>query len=570
MSREDNYRNFFQLLSVGIEGPRLNEGEKSALRQYPPSGIILFERNVEDADQLRTLVREVRGIIIESSGVAPLIMADHEGGRISVLAAALGVPPTQMAIAAGRNKRRRKDVYRETARLIKSCGINLILSPLADINSEYLNPVIGTRAFGSDCGDVSELVSEAVETYRAEGILTCLKHFPGHGLTDRDSHLTLPVVPITLDKFEEREVVPFVSGIEAGADMVMTAHIRPLDRTLPASMDSAVVKGMLRGKLSFGGVIITDALEMSGASRMAESENKEGGFGKLAEQALSAGNDILLFSRPVCEIVAEMESAFNSGHWEEDFFILGDFRKIHTEAVERVMELRNKIIDFVPKSYVPLSGIDSRGSVSKKEKGALLHYQSPAYLTLAADSVQISTDPRGVLPLSSLSLPSYRFFGEKNDFSGVAVRLYIFRLLRHFKSFIKGSFTAGKREGWRGSFFSVNEDINVLKDLSEEASLLPVEIPVAKGVEEHPPFFELSFNVEGKNKKEVLFLLCRKPVSRDIIAAISVKSDIVVVSDWPYSVNLVSGQKTVILTRGIFPAAATVVNNILYGDNEGL
>jgi hypothetical protein len=264
-----------------------------------------------------------------------------------------------------------------------------------------------------------------------------------------------------------------------------------------------------------------------------------------------------------------MKSVFNSGHWEEDFFLLGDFRKIHTEAVKRVMELRNKVIDFVPKNYVPLSGIDSRDYASEKGKGILLDYQNPAYLNLAADSVQVSTDPGGVLPLSSTSLPSYRFFGEKSDFSGFAVKLYIFRLLEHDKSFLRGLLIKDKRDR-EGLSFSVNEYIDVLKDLSIEANLLPVEIPVAKGGGKHPPFFELSFNVEGKNKKEVLFLLCRKPVSRDIIAAISVKSDIVVVSDWPYSVNLLSEQKTVILTRGIFPAAATVVNNILYGENAGL
>ncbi|HMA76384.1 MAG TPA: glycoside hydrolase family 3 N-terminal domain-containing protein, partial [Candidatus Krumholzibacteriaceae bacterium] len=305
---EDDYRDLFQLLTVGVEGPRLSGAEKKLLRQYPPSGIILFERNIENAGQLRELVLELRDIIIESSGLAPLIMADHEGGRISVLASALGVPPSQMAVAEAGSVKKRRDLYRETARLVKSCGINVILSPLADINSNHLNPVIGTRSFGSECGEVSELVSLAVETYRKEGLLTCLKHFPGHGLTSEDSHITLPVVPIALDEFKEREILPFISGIEAGADMIMTAHIKPRDRVLPASMDPAAVRYMLREELSFEGVIITDALEMSGASLLPAGDDDRRDLSSLAGQALTAGNDILLFSRPVCEIHEEIEN----------------------------------------------------------------------------------------------------------------------------------------------------------------------------------------------------------------------------------------------------------------------
>jgi len=554
MSREDNYRDFFQLLSVGLEGPRLTEEEKIALRKYPPSGIILFERNVEDAGQLGTLVSEIRDIIIESSGFAPLIMADHEGGRISVLAAALGVPPPQMAIAAGRNRKKRKDVYRETARRIKSCGINLILSPLGDINSEYLNPVIGTRAFGSDCGEVSELVYEAVETYREEGILTCLKHFPGHGLTIEDSHLTLPVVPITLDKFEERELLPFAAGIKAGAELVMTAHIRPLDRDLPASMDSAVVKDMLRGKLSFEGVIITDALEMKGAWQLAEGEDGRADLKNLAGQALSAGNDILLFSRPLCDIVTEMNSVFGSGYREDDILFDG-FRKLHTKAARKILKLREKTADFIPKNSVALSKIDSP------------NFQTRAYTNLAVDSVQVIIDPGRVLPLSSESFLSFRFIGERSDFYGVAVKMYILSLLRDNKSFSRELFISD--EGGRECpVFDVKKNMDLLNELVIEDNILPVEIPGVRGRKKNPLFFELAFNTKRKNYKEVLFLLNRKPVTKNLITAMSVKEDIIVVSDWPYSVNLVSEQKTAIITRGIFSAAAAVVNNLLYGENE--
>ncbi|MDZ7859236.1 MAG: glycoside hydrolase family 3 N-terminal domain-containing protein [Candidatus Krumholzibacteriota bacterium] len=560
---EDDYRDFFQLLSVGIEGPRISGAEKKALRQYPPSGIILFERNVENAGQLRELVLELRDIIIESSGFAPLIMADHEGGRISVLASALGVPPSQMAVAEAKSVKKRRDVYRETSRLVKSCGVNVILSPLADINSNHLNPVIGTRAFGSDCGEVSELVSLAVETYRKEGLLTCLKHFPGHGSTSEDSHLTLPVAPITLDEFKEREVLPFISGIKAGADMIMTAHIKPRDRVLPASMDPAAVRYLLREELSFEGVIITDALEMSGASLLPAGEDNRGDLRSLAGRALTAGNDILLFSRPVCEIVDEMENAF-AGYSLEDTFAGGCFRKIHSEAAPRIIKLRKRFIDFAPKMRPSLSETDPLDTAVEMEKSHAPDYRSSAYLAIAEDSVRVMRDPDSLLPLRPDYFNACTFFGGRSDFSGSAVKLFILNL-------VEGALESSSKSNppRDNALRGVRKAVERLNRLPLEDDLLQVDIPpLPEG--EKGSFFELSYNAAGKRNSKVLFLLCRKPVSEDTIRAISSESDVVVVSDWPYAADLLSGDKTVIVTRGIFPAASTIVNRILYegGDSE--
>ncbi len=296
-------RDFLQMLAphmiVGLDGPRLAGAERTLLSKYPFPGVILFERNVADARQLMELVQEIRSVFRDSRGTAPLVAADHEGGVVSVLARAIGVPPTQMAAARAGRPDLVERLYAENARRMRACGVNLFLGPVADVNSDPLNPVIGTRSFGEETGLVSSLVSVAVAASRREGALTCLKHFPGHGPSRVDSHLELPVLGATLDQLRERDIPPFASGIAAGAESVMIGHIAPLGRALPASLDPEIIGRLLRGELGFEGVIMTDALEMEGVK----------GGGSLIDicgRALAAGNDILLFSKPVAGVADDL------------------------------------------------------------------------------------------------------------------------------------------------------------------------------------------------------------------------------------------------------------------------
>jgi beta-N-acetylhexosaminidase len=199
-------------LIVGLEGPELTDMEREILRDTPPAGIILFERNASGYGELRNLVSEASAIIAKASGLPSLIAADHEGGRISVLHRALGVPPTQMATGKTKDPELCRDVFTETAQMMKACGVNWYLGPVADINSEYLNPVIGTRSFGEDEELVTSLVLEALEALAGAGILSCLKHFPGHGAAASDSHLTLPTLGLTVDQLKAKDVRPFARG----------------------------------------------------------------------------------------------------------------------------------------------------------------------------------------------------------------------------------------------------------------------------------------------------------------------------------------------------------------------
>ncbi|MBD3179972.1 MAG: hypothetical protein GF417_10445, partial [Candidatus Latescibacteria bacterium] len=249
---ESLHLKFWRHSVAGISGPYLSEEEIGLIKEYPPAGIILFARNVEDARQLRKLTSELSGINPDL-----LIMADHEGGMISVLADGAGVPPSQFAMGRVESGELRREVYRETASRMRCLGVDTLLGPLADINSNPENPVIGTRAFPGSAGEVGRLVAEEVEEFRRAGLLTCLKHFPGHGGTGTDSHLALPEAPGLSTENGRIAAIPFRNGIEAGADMVMTGHLEVGESGIPSSLDRPVID-YLRSALGFEGVVITD------------------------------------------------------------------------------------------------------------------------------------------------------------------------------------------------------------------------------------------------------------------------------------------------------------------------
>jgi beta-N-acetylhexosaminidase len=176
---------------------------------------------------------------------------------------------------------------------LKAPGINMNLAPVVDVNNNPANPVIGVRSFGEDPQQVAHLGAAMVKGYRAAGILSCLKHFPGHGDTALDSHLTLPTIPYTLERLAAVELIPFRSGIEAGVDHVMIGHVAFPALTgqdsLPATLAPAIVQRLLREELGFRGVILSDCMEMKAISETFGTE-------RAAVMALQAGIDLVLVS----------------------------------------------------------------------------------------------------------------------------------------------------------------------------------------------------------------------------------------------------------------------------------
>lgn len=244
------------------------------------------------------------------SSLPILVGADLEWGPGTRLEGAT-VLPINMAIAAAGPIEYAYEAGRITAREARAAGIHMVFAPVADVNINPLNPVINTRAYGADPIEVAERVASFVEGARAGGVLSVAKHFPGHGDTDLDSHLTLPTLAAPRPRLDVVELVPFRAAIAARVAGIMTAHLEvpalePNGLRRPATLSPAILTDLLRGEMRFRGLVITDGLMMAGVRRGRSS-------GEIAVAAVQAGADILLMPPAAAAAIDAVVSAIENG-----------------------------------------------------------------------------------------------------------------------------------------------------------------------------------------------------------------------------------------------------------------
>ena len=247
-------------------------------------GVCLFAQNISSTEQLRALTDS-----ITAENPYAIIAIDEEGGDVTRLFAAAGAPFPGNAVLGRLDD---LDNTRETAAAIgwslRGAGCTVNFAPCVDVNSRSDNPVIGVRSFGSDTEMVARHGRAWVAGLQSTGVAASAKHFPGHGDTAQDSHVSLPVVNRSLAELRERELRPFAAAIEAECRVIMTSHVLlpQLDGNHPATMSRVVLHDLLRGELDFSGVVVSDALDMAGAS-------SSSGMAGAAVAALQAGCDLL-------------------------------------------------------------------------------------------------------------------------------------------------------------------------------------------------------------------------------------------------------------------------------------
>ena len=270
-------------LLPGFAGPTLPGWLEARLRDGL-AGVCLFATNIESRSQLRALTDAIR-----AANPFALIAIDEEGGDVTRLYSDQGSPYPGNALLGRIDD---LDFTRALAATVgwelRRAGVNLNLAPDVDINSNSSNPVIGTRSFGTDPELVARHAGAWVEGLQSTGVAASAKHFPGHGDTAQDSHLALPVVDLGLEQLRARELRPFEAAIAAGSLTIMTSHILlpQVDAENPATLSRAILQGILREELGYTGLIVTDALDMKGASGAI-------GIPEAAVRALSAGADLL-------------------------------------------------------------------------------------------------------------------------------------------------------------------------------------------------------------------------------------------------------------------------------------
>ena len=271
---------------------------KEALQEYAVGGIVMFSKNIQDRDQICAMLANLQ----EYSKYPLFLGVDEEGGSLVARVANSGtisVPtfPNMMEIGNTGNPEEAYEVGRTIGTYLKDLGFNLDFAPIADVLVNPENQVIGERAFGSDAELVAKMVKRVVEGLQEQEVSAVLKHFPGHGGTEADSHEGTAILNRTLEELRSEEFLPFQSGIEAGADMIMVGHISVPEVTgddTPATLSETVITDLLRNELGFDGIIITDSMSMGAIV-------DHYGPGEAAVQVIRAGGDMILMPQDFVE-----------------------------------------------------------------------------------------------------------------------------------------------------------------------------------------------------------------------------------------------------------------------------
>ncbi|MBN2079136.1 MAG: hypothetical protein JW838_09225 [Spirochaetes bacterium] len=281
-----------QMLMVAIPGSAMNTEAEKILERYRPGGVILFGYNLSKKEDNRKFIAGLQDTSLRHAGTPLFVSIDQEGGRVVRVVSGVTQFPGNMAAGIADNTRLAYRWGRALGLQLRETGINMNLAPVLDVNNNPHNPVINTRSFGADPRLVAKLGAAYIRGLQDSRCIAVGKHFPGHGDTNQDSHLTLPVIRYGLDRLERVELVPFRKAVRSGVEGIMTAHIafpEILGTNDPATVSPELLSVMLRGDLGFRGLVITDDMEMHAISRRQE-------MGEAAVRSVLAGADIILMS----------------------------------------------------------------------------------------------------------------------------------------------------------------------------------------------------------------------------------------------------------------------------------
>ncbi|MCC5910500.1 MAG: glycoside hydrolase family 3 protein [Clostridiaceae bacterium] len=322
---------------VFIESLRYNENAepmkylskkgKETIEKYHLGGVILFAENISTIEDTQQLIKDMQS----TSNIPLFIAIDEEGGRVSRLNSSSAMPATKLPgneiLGKTENPRLAYEVGRILGRELFSLGINMNFAPVADVNTNPENPVIGDRSFGKDHDKVGEMVSSITMGIQDENISAVLKHFPGHGDTSLDTHKEAVVIQHDIERLKSIEFIPFEKGIDANVDGIMLAHIQAPKITgdgLPATFSKKIVTDILRSELNYQSLIITDALEMAAISDYWSS-------GEAAVLAFEAGADILLMPSSIEEAYEGLLHAIREKKITEERL---------DESIERILTIK--------------------------------------------------------------------------------------------------------------------------------------------------------------------------------------------------------------------------------------
>ncbi|GAA3759763.1 beta-N-acetylhexosaminidase [Spinactinospora alkalitolerans] len=385
-----------QLLVPVVQGTTAEENA-DLIEDHHPGGFIYFPDNLSDVEQITGLSNGLQDLATGSGAGVPLFLGvDQEQGMVSRLPVGTRFPDA-MAVGATRDPEAAASLAGTTAEELTALGLNLDYAPVADVNVNPDNPVIGIRSFGSDPALVGEMMTAEARAFEEGGVVPVAKHFPGHGDTDVDSHTGLPTIDKPREEWERVDLPPFEQAVDADIDAIMTAHVfmpELDDSGEPSTLSENVITGILRGELGYDGVVSTDALNMEGVRQTHDD-------GEIAVRAVLAGADQLLMPPDVEAAHSAVTAAVEEGRISEERL---------EESVLRVLELKLErgLYDAEPADAAAASDV-----LGGEEHAA-------AARDVADASVTLLRNEGGVLPLEEGS--AVRVIGSGSEEIGAALR----------------------------------------------------------------------------------------------------------------------------------------------------
>lgn len=279
-----------QMMFIGLQGTSLSNEEAELIRNEKVGGVILLGGNIQNETQLLQYMKNIKQA--NKTNHTPLMLGvDEEGGRVSRIPDSIANFPSSQYIGAHGSPSTSREIGQLLAQKVKAFGFNVNFAPVLDIHNNPQNNVIGDRSFGTTPNIVSEFGIATMNGIKSEGVIPVVKHFPGHGNTSVDSHVSLPNVDKSIEDIKEEEIIPFQKAFNEGADMVMVAHIlySAFDQEYPATLSKRIITDFLREEMEFEGVVITDDMSMG-----AITQNY--GMEEAAVLSIRAGTDMFMLT----------------------------------------------------------------------------------------------------------------------------------------------------------------------------------------------------------------------------------------------------------------------------------
>lgn len=357
--------------NVTMAGPTT----EAAFSEYPVGGILYMENNIQSMEQISQMLDSMQRISLNRVGVPAFLSVDEEGGNVRRVSGRIGNIPyisDMYSVGSTGDPLQAYEVGVEIGNYLRQIGFNVDLAPVADVLTNSGNTVIGTRSFGPDPIMAAKMVSMEVTGLKEEGVCATLKHFPGHGNTFEDSHQGTAVSNKSLEELEECELIPFREGIEAGAQFVMVGHIslpNVIGDNTPSSLSHVMMTDILRNKLGFSGIILTDALNMGAIVNTY-------GAGEASVKAFLAGADMILAPGDFQTAFYSMLEAVNDGRISQERL---------TESLRRIVELKIQM-----QEPTDLSGDQKQSGLQEyQEQSGLQGYQEQSGLQGYQEQVKL-------------------------------------------------------------------------------------------------------------------------------------------------------------------------------------